>query len=62
MDGVPLTVLIRAAAALKLAKDAPICGGLTAKTWEEVLHSHSELNYHLERLLANQAVAITTTV
>lgn len=52
-------VLVRATAALKAAKDAPVGTDLPVSTWTAVMHSHGELRTHLEKALANQVALVT---
>jgi hypothetical protein len=53
-----VTVLVRAVAALKVAKDTPVCEPISKEAWADVMRSHNEMQYHLERLLAGQKVEV----
>ncbi len=57
---IPFAVLLRATAALRAAKDAPTGTHLSVSTWAEVMRSHNEMRYHLERLLESQEAPVAT--
>ena len=61
MDGVPLMVLIRAAEALKAAKQSPVGKGLNHEEWEAVMRSYNELNLHIERVAGDAVIEIEHT-
>ena len=56
---IPLAILVRAAAALKGAKNSPAGLPLATTAWAEVNRSHGELSHHLEKLLAGQEVELS---
>lgn len=55
---IPLGILVRAAAALKTAKDAPTGSSLSVPTWNAVMVSHYELQGYLNVLLKDQTVSV----
>lgn len=55
---IPLDVLVRAVAALKGAKAAPVNGPISHETWADVVQAHSALAFHVERLLANNRIEV----
>lgn len=58
---IPVTVLLRAAAALKAAKDLPVQTTMPISTWTDVMRAYCELHGHLDLLLAGQAVPINAS-
>jgi hypothetical protein len=57
---IPLAVLLRATTALKIAKECPVTAPLTGDNWISVSRAYSELNSHMEMVLRNQTVELTT--
>lgn len=55
---IPVAVLVRAAAALKAAKDMPVGTSMPHATWVTVMRSSNELQILLDTLLKDQAIPV----
>lgn len=55
---IPVAVLVRAAAALKAAKEAPSGQSLSVPVWHAVMVSCNEMQGHLELVLKDQQVPV----
>lgn len=57
---IPLPVLIRAVAALKISKGLSVGEPLRHQDWITVMRAYNEMDSHLERLVKDQLVPLST--
>jgi hypothetical protein len=58
---ISLSTLVKATAALKLAKDTPVNVGLCISVWTAVMTAHRELQHCVDKMIDAHPVTILNT-